>query len=889
MSSAHEHEPFSSHAPDPAAPTRASALISLSEIGIDLGQISDFRLQLCAAAVVERCARELCVELHHVSVMVDRALSQVRASRRLEDAVARYRHSPIAGTAERDVHGYVRLLRAATGRSATAALDLVEALVWSGRIDWAAEEARALSGTQGCTARDMVELGVRRDRRRGGHDRFVADLTEVGAAERFGASLPLVVECVRRFASAPRDDLARAARHACSALPRRDRDLAAGYAVALVYIEGGLDAAVRESARLGTVSDRQRALLVVVEAAILRGHGRDAARVMPLGRGGAALRGRLAFLQWLHARKHLRAARRLAARLDLPREVRSRVITSLRTERIWLPDLHRPRCTCTSCRLPRLYPRSDGRMRSGDQERADDIIAAAVRTLTAPSSLTRRHDRWFEAGLCAAPRPPADVRDPRDLARALFDEGISLSARRATRRGVLIRAARQALAAELTQAGSVPAPVLASRLRSLRNLAGALAARMLRQLLRDHPSSSAWWSRAFEVLCASAPAEARDLVAVHYVRIPRDADVLGILARSGVVSRDIAARWIDLEQKQAERLGRLRAREWVAELIATWRSRYGTLPPPDALRIERWPAALTARSALASHAQLVERHLAHAPRELVRAAIADDQLRRSLSLIAPARLPADESPWSDDRTRDELALLLSEASGVVDRQFVSDFLKCLPIPPAGRARAKAELLAGRLPTTTCRQDLAPGWHGRLLDKRRDLLTFLRLADPVWCCLHTESPYLRDRRRWIADAWHDPLTFCVHIDRTRAACVEPAGFILGGFGLVADAPALILNGVYLRGVRRSAIRAAALQFLERCVAGPLGIRLIGVAARNGGAGALPEAYALARRRVLRTRALSRGGVPVRRTYDDISTVVNQPEDVELWWKDARDEP
>jgi hypothetical protein len=210
--------------------------------------------------------------------------------------------------------------------------------------------------------------------------------------------------------------------------------------------------------------------------------------------------------------------------------------------------------------------------------------------------------------------------------------------------------------------------------------------------------------------------------------------------------------------------------------------------------------------------------------------------------------------------------------------------RSVPISRAFRSRVAASLRSGRLPANPPARDLLPGWRARLLDKRRDLLTYLRFADAVWCCFHTDSRYLHDRRRWMADAWHDPLTFCIHIDRTRAGCVEPTGFVLGGFGLVVGEPAIIVNGVYLRGLARSSVRAAVLAFLEECVARPLRIRLIGAAARHGGAGAMPDGYELERRRLIRSRALSRGGAPVRNTYDDVSTLVNEAQDVELWWKE-----
>jgi len=868
------------------SPSRASGAMTLSGLAIQLAQISDPTLRLCAAAAMERCARELCVELAEVTAMVDRALQKASMSEAFARAIPAFRRSPVVGRLEIDVHAYVRVLRAALSRARAASLDLVEALVSCGRDDWGIEYASVFAGTDRAIALDLVHHGIRRDRRRWRSDRFVGELDRVDVVERYGPSLPLVVECVRRFASAPRRELAAAARRAGFGLRGRDRDLASSYLAALTYVEKGADAALREIARASRRSDRQRALLVIVDAALLRGRHRDGARFIgELGRGHAALRGRLALIRWFHDQRRLRAARRQAARLELPREVRSRIIGSLRGESIWIPSLHPERCTCASCRLPRLIAPPVCRMRSLDEERADEIMTHAMRAVIAPPRLAGTSADWFEAGLRCEPRAPADIRDPRNLRRALYDEGVSLSTQRGMRRGVLIRAAKQVLAAELARTGTVRAPVLASRLRSLHNLGGVAPARALRQVLSEHPSSSSrWWPRAFELLAALAPIEARELALAHYAEIPPGAEVPRLLSWSGAVSLDFAARWVDLEARQAELLGRRRARAWVAELIATWRSRYGTLPPPDALSFEHWRGARNARSALLGIERMLQGKLERTPRSLVRAAADDEQLRRCLSLVAPARLPAGERPWSDGRIREELELLLSEASGAPNMDLVTDFLKHVPISRTHRAHIRASLSAGRLPANPLARELMPGWRARLLDKRHDLLTYLRFADAVWCCFHTESPYLDNRRRWMADAWHDPLTFCIHIDRSRASYVEPAGFVLGGFGLVDGAPAIIVNGVYLRGLARSSVRAAALAFLEDCVAGPLRIRLIGAAARHGGAGAMPDGYKLAHRCLMRSRALSRGGAPVRTTYDDVSTRVNEAQEVELWWKE-----
>ena len=163
---------------------------------------------------------------------------------------------------------------------------------------------------------------------------------------------------------------------------------------------------------------------------------------------------------------------------------------------------------------------------------------------------------------------------------------------------------------------------------------------------------------------------------------------------------------------------------------------------------------------------------------------------------------------------------------------------------------------------------------RLLDKRADILTYLRFADvPMRTCFHSRRS--RTDTIWV---WKDPLSFCFHVEQRDGA---PIGFVFGSSALADGAPAFVLNGLYLR-TRDAGPRAAVLRAIEHALA-PTGVRRIGIACEHGGAGPLPADYAPRRVVLERLRALRVGGAPVRYIYDDIDTLTNAPEPIDhLYW-------
>ena len=166
---------------------------------------------------------------------------------------------------------------------------------------------------------------------------------------------------------------------------------------------------------------------------------------------------------------------------------------------------------------------------------------------------------------------------------------------------------------------------------------------------------------------------------------------------------------------------------------------------------------------------------------------------------------------------------------------------------------------------------------RYLDKRRDLLTYLRFADCVPCCFNSASSDYRAYGMgwWVLALWKDPMSFCFHVERRLGdAGWQPSGFVFGGFALDEKSDVVIvLNGVYLRQ-QSARWRALVLANLEKRLCRPLGVRHLAIANCHGGQGELPSGYRRRSARVTRLRALRRSSGPVSTIYDDISTVVNR---------------
>src|SRR5262249_32970416 len=157
-----------------------------------------------------------------------------------------------------------------------------------------------------------------------------------------------------------------------------------------------------------------------------------------------------------------------------------------------------------------------------------------------------------------------------------------------------------------------------------------------------------------------------------------------------------------------------------------------------------------------------------------------------------------------------------------------------------RLDLKSRLLAGAPPLEALEAPLPiegePSFELRYLDKRRDFLSYLRIADCVACCFSSQSAYYMSglgTLRWVYRLWQDPLSFGFHV--CRVSRIEPCGFVFGGLGHDGR-PLLLLNGLYLKR-QRASLRSNLLAAIEEQFARPLGILEIGVANRYAGRGVM----------------------------------------------------
>jgi hypothetical protein len=173
---------------------------------------------------------------------------------------------------------------------------------------------------------------------------------------------------------------------------------------------------------------------------------------------------------------------------------------------------------------------------------------------------------------------------------------------------------------------------------------------------------------------------------------------------------------------------------------------------------------------------------------------------------------------------------------------------------------------------------------RLLDKRLDLLTYLRFPDvPARSCYRSDNWFYHRRTRTdLAAAWKDPLTLCFHVERERDRAFRPCGFLFGSFADADAKLALVLNSLHVRP-GSAAVREHVLRAVERIVA-PFGIARLGLANEHGGRGPLPADYVLQPATIVRHRALAIGGRLVTAIHDDIEVPANRTARVShLYWR------
>jgi hypothetical protein len=361
------------------------------------------------------------------------------------------------------------------------------------------------------------------------------------------------------------------------------------------------------------------------------------------------------------------------------------------------------------------------------------------------------------------------------------------------------------------------------------------------------------------------PHRARELAMPHLAKLRVPVELLRRCELGGALAAGFARAFAHAR--------RLRVTEaWMCELVISWWRRAGELPPIAMLERVALPttklatvAELLDGIAAASRELESEDHTAIATRVL-----ADNDLLDHLAMTAPARIDPTLRPWSAATTRNLLRHALSKQVGAVVPALVAKIARRLQ--PA-TLQPLAELEAGNV-----------RYRVRLLDKRLDLLTYLRFADvPARSCYRsTDGYYHRRTRTYVAAAWRDPLTLCFHVERERDRTFHPCGFLFGSFADADGALALIFNSLHVRPAS-AAVREQVLRAVERIVT-PFGIGQIGIANQHGGRGPLPVDYVSRSVAVVRHRALAIGGRLVTDIDDDIEYWANSPARIDhLYWR------
>ena len=419
------------------------------------------------------------------------------------------------------------------------------------------------------------------------------------------------------------------------------------------------------------------------------------------------------------------------------------------------------------------------------------------------------------------------------------------------------------------------------RLAMLRQLDGAAVADLAARLLAECELTTPTRLDLLELVIAARRADIAPFVWACFAKLTaggRDAvEVLERVERAGGVEAGTTEAWTRFALAASSPEA---ASTWWTAFVAGWTRALGR--PASRRLLEAATTAMRAGALPNDGATAAEQIVAGVARWTARDPLAlfrrgsDDDLEWLVLASDPDPVPA----WSVDRWRKLVARL--EALGPRDTGAVDALVRRLPY--ATRATAEA-LVAGEAPTPelAAAVDLGRGLELAYLDKRRDLLPYLRIADPVGCCFSSHGPHYEGAMRtsgWVIRLHRDPLSYGFHVRRRDDGA--RVGFVFGGFGMVPE-PTVLLNGVYLRR-QDPAIRAAVLDAIERALARPLGFGLIGVAACHGGTGELPADYRFASRRGVRLRALLRpDSMPERVVYDDISRAVNEQTLLALHYK------
>ena len=784
------------------------------------------------------------------------------------------------------------------------------------------ETARALAGTAGRYLRPQLDALVRYGflPRHGGArawPTFVGELAVRCSEEGYEPSLPLVIAMVDAIARRGDRERVCDVERVVAALPRTERSIGAAHLARLdptarapsirgaklllaraAIVRGELEHARELVDREDGVLFRQAGYLDLARATFEHGNVRDALRTLALVRDPRMVGERTL----LHAEIHLTIRRtsetgtgphgtalrtawtaptwtELEPRIDLAtRAILCTATTFLRfstrrNDQIIGDDarsrIRRAALDAAGHReLIRLFERAELDLPQAllDVGASDGLLATAIAIRAERVLAGGRLPRSMECGL----RGDAIqvTTDPRSIERALYDEGLALSPMAGARRRVLIGAARACLRSAHRDPSSWSREVIDARLRTLVHLGGELGRDAIAKTLATLPPSREVTARAIETLCHFDADAAARITLARMIELETCGVNLAHVLQRIEAHRGLPCGFTAL----FTRIGRGAA--WFVELLTCWKVRAGALPDENALRVLAERATFPDRpSDLVAELDGVEAMLRVDTHARIAARAADDRLLLAALLIArPARVEAHMRAWSVESWRQCLAYAGAPKAPTADPRAIRRLARLLGTPHEAALATGDLARLGVIPSTTFTTG-GDVFRVRLLDKRIDLLTYLRFADvPARSCFRTDT---RARMKdWRFDVWRDPLTFCFHIERQHHDAFRPCGFFFGGFATIGTRLAVVMNGPYVRP-NSAEVREHVVRAIERAVCEPLGIHAIGIASWNGGYGPLPSNYVpLHEETLTRLRALARCGRPVIDAYDDISCIVNQ---------------
>lgn len=459
-----------------------------------------------------------------------------------------------------------------------------------------------------------------------------------------------------------------------------------------------------------------------------------------------------------------------------------------------------------------------------------------------------------------------ESRDPRSIERALYDEGVALSVRAAPRRHALATVIRYCVRSALLDPETWHADVIATRLRTLTHLDGERARDALAKPLATLPVSSSFAGPALETLAVLDANAAAGIALARACELGAAAvdRALSILERHHGIPRGFASAYSSARVRVGE--------VFLVDLFASWSKRASGPVPVLLLEVlaKRESAPASPQALFDELGCLIEELACGSHIDLAHRAARESGFVELLQIAASPRVDAHvvarhDVSWSG---------LLDEASskevGVIDFAVVAECAEKMRCDEL--ALARGDLVALGAQRVMSFSVDGEEYRVILLDKRRDLLTYLRFADVAACtCYRTDTRDLYEDRTRLAtlEVWKDPLSFCLRIERG----VRPIGFTFGTFIEIEGRIGIALSGIYMRP-NTAPLRAEVVRGIERGFCAPLGVRDIGIATRYRSRGPLPPEYVEESVTAVRLRALRRNGRLVTRAYDDVSWEVNE---------------